>query len=105
MSGWINTMVHEIAHAINHHIGGRGHDWQWRDIFVTFGGTGERCSNDVKYEGLLEKPISKYTTVCPNGHLRPSYKRSRKIEQGQQSCGECRNRFDTRYLLKQIQNW
>jgi predicted SprT family Zn-dependent metalloprotease len=105
MSGWINTMIHEIAHAINHHLGGRGHDARWRDIFITLGGTGDRCSKDVTWDNLLEKPVSKYTLVCPNGHTSPSHKVSRTVQQGRRSCGKCSNVFDRRYLLKQVQNW
>ena len=105
MSGWINTMVHEIAHAINHHLGGRGHDAQWRRIFLSFGGSGERCSSDITFGNLIEKPISKYTNVCPNGHQSPSHKYSRVMAEGRRSCGKCSSVFDKAFVLKQIQNY
>jgi len=110
MSGWINTMVHEIAHAINYHMGGRGHDWQWKNIFLSFGGTGDTCSKDVTFGDLIKNPVSKYTTVCPNGHTTPSHKRSRAIEQGRRACSKCCNehnngRFSKDYVIKQIQNY
>lgn len=110
MSGWVNTMVHEIAHAINHHLGGRGHDIRWRDIFLSFGGTGDRCSKDVTFGDLVNNPISKYTTVCPNGHASPSHKRSSAVAEGRRACSKCCNehnngKFSSDYVLKQIQNY
>lgn len=106
MKMWENTMIHEIAHAINTGLGGRGHDSRWRDIFIKNGGDGNRTSGDTQYDDLLERPVSKYTTVCPNGHTSPSHKRSRNIEDGRISCGKCcSGSFDKRFLLKQIQNY
>lgn len=112
MSGWENTMIHEIAHAINHHLGGRGHDRQWRNIFLSMGGSGTRCSKDaITYnDDLVKNPISKYTNICANGHKRPAHKRSRTITQGRQACGQCCNefnggKFSKKYLLAQIQNY
>lgn len=110
MKMWINTMVHEIAHAINSQLGGRGHDWQWRNIFMSFGGDGNRTSCDAEFENLLEKPVSKYTTICPNGHTNPSHKLSRSIRDGRTACRKCcdehnHGKFDKRFVLKQIQNY
>lgn len=110
MEGWINTMVHEIAHAINHILGGRGHDAQWRAIFISFGGTGDRCSKDVTFADLLKNPVSKYTLVCPNGHHTPSHKVSRVVERGSKACGKCCNEFNggkftTEFRLTQIKNY
>ena len=110
MKMWVNTMIHEIAHAINHQLGGRGHDWQWRNIFMSFGGDGNRTSSDAEFSNILEKPVSKYTTICPNGHTHPSHKISRAIEQGRRACTKCCNehangRFDKRFALKQIKNY
>jgi len=110
MKMWENTMIHEIAHAINTVLGGRGHDWQWRDIFIKNGGDGRRTSNDAQFDDLLERPVSKYTTICPNGHTRPSHKLSRAIKDNRIACSKCCNehangRFDKRFILKQIQNY
>jgi hypothetical protein len=106
MKMWENTMIHEIAHAINAQIGGRGHSWQWRDIFIKNGGDGKRTNGDTQFNDLIEKPVSKYTTICANGHASPSHKRRRNIEDGRISCGKCcSGRFDNRFLLKQIQNY
>lgn len=105
MSGWVNTMVHEIAHAINHELGGRGHDRQWKAIFLSLGGNGERCSRDTKFENLVEKPISKYTLVCPNGHASPSHKFSSVVANGRKSCGKCCPTYNKEFTIKQIQNY
>jgi len=110
MSGWENTMVHEIAHAINYHMGGRGHDWQWKNIFLSFGGTGDRCSKDVGFEDLIANPISKYTITCVNGHHKPGYKNSRAVVAGRRACSKCCNehnngKFDNRFILTQITNY
>jgi len=106
MKGWINTMVHEIAHAVNHILGGRGHDNQWRDIFMSWDGTGERCSKDVTFGDLLTKPVSKYTLVCPNGHQSVSH----QIQRGSSSCGKCNKLrglkgFRAEFKLTQIKNY
>jgi len=87
MSGWKNTMIHEIAHAINHHLGGRGHDYQWRNIFLHLGGSGERCSRDAKKIISLENPTSKYTLSCEEGHLFAKHKMSRGSNTW--SCPKC----------------
>ena len=107
---WINTMVHEIAHAINYMLGGRNHDWQWKDIFITLGGNGKRTSSDAVFSKLIEKPISKYTTVCPNGHEKPRHKFSKSVAEGRIACGKCckefnNNKYDKRFTLKLIQNY
>jgi len=106
LEGWINTMVHEIAHAVNGMMGGRGHDWQWRDIFMSWGGTGDRCSKDVTFSDLIENPVSKYTLVCPNGHTRPSH----KIRKRGSSCNDCNKEhgvsgYQERFKFKQIKNY
>ena len=107
MSGWNNTMIHEIAHAINHTLGGQGHDWRWRNIFLGMGGSGERCSKDeVTYENIT----SKYTISCPNGHVQPSYKRARAVEEGRRACGKCCDEFNggdfsKDYILTQTKNY
>lgn len=38
-----NTMVHEICHAFNHSMGGKGHDRGWKRLMFRFTGSAERC--------------------------------------------------------------
>jgi hypothetical protein len=103
---WVNTMVHEISHAINRELGGKGHDWQWKHIFESFGGNGERTSGDVKFDDLLKNPISKYTLVCPNGHTRASHKKKRRLSACGTCCKELNNgRYSEKYEFKQIKNY
>lgn len=106
---WVDTMLHEIAHAIDVEIRGRSsHDNHWRGIALTIGCNGKRCGT-AKYteEG---KAASKYTLVCPNGHTQPSHKKSRLVAQGRSACGKCckelnGGRFSKEYVWKQIQNY
>jgi hypothetical protein len=100
---WVNTMLHEIAHAIDVIIrGSSAHDWQWRSIALAIGCDGERTT-ELEFTDIVNNPISKYTLVCPNGHARPSHKR--KPAHKRQSCSKCSSHFDERYIIKQIQNW
>ena len=55
----INTLLHEIAHAI---AGVRhGHDEFWRAIAIKIGCDGERCFN----EDEVDSRLSKYISTCP----------------------------------------
>jgi len=103
MDKWINTMLHEIAHAIDYMQSGQSsHDWNWKRIARSIGCDAERTTS-LEFDDLLENPISKYTMVCPNGHTSPSHKK--RVSHRQTSCSKCSNSFDRRYILKQIQNW
>jgi hypothetical protein len=110
MDMWVNTMVHEISHAINHILGGKNHDWQWQNIFITLGGNGNRTSGDNKFGDLIKNPVSKYTTICPNGHTSASHKVSRAVVDGRRACGRCckehnNGKFSSKYTLRQIKNY
>lgn len=101
---WNNTILHEIAHAIDFEIRGRSaHDYHWRRIAKTIGCDGQRCSV-VDYAKDVQ---AKYTTKCDNcGRETPSHKRSKRIEQGRVACGKCCNgTFNKKYVLRQIQNY
>jgi len=109
MSGWENTMIHEIAHAINHHLGGRGHDRQWRNIFLHMGGNGERCSSDAKKIISLDKPTSKYTLKCKEGHLFAKHKMA-KGRISFYSCPKCTKAhglsgYQSQFPLEVIKNY
>jgi hypothetical protein len=100
---WVDTMLHEIAHAIDcerRKDGKSDHSYIWQDIALSIGCNGKRCgSAKVNIES------AKYTTICPNGHKYASHKRSKAIELGRKSCGKCSSTFNKDYLLKQIQNY
>jgi predicted SprT family Zn-dependent metalloprotease len=52
----LNTILHEIAHALV--SGDHGHDDVWRNKAISIGCDGERCSN------IAVKAPSKYTIAC-----------------------------------------
>ena len=103
---WVNTMLHEIAHAIDVIIrGDSSHDWRWQSVALAIGCDGKRTTQ-VEFDDLLKNPISKYTIVCPNGHTKPSH----KIKHTRSSCRRCNDAiggkgFNEDFLLKQIRNW
>ena len=103
---WVNTMLHEIAHAIDVMIQGvSSHDWRWQSIARSIGCDAERTTK-VEYDDLLENPISKYTMVCPNGHTTPSH----KVKRSESSCRRCNEAiggkgFNRDFLLRQVTNW
>ena len=66
---WIDTIAHEIAHAL---VGPRhGHNFTWQRVCRAIGGTGLRCHNLV-----LARPL--WTMVCVAGcsWSRPCFRRS-----------------------------
>jgi len=100
---WVNTILHEIAHAIDYmQNGSSSHDWNWKRIARSIGCDAERTTT-LEFDDLRENPISKYTLLCPNGHTFPSHKK--KVGHRETSCPKCANHFDSRYVLKQIKNW
>lgn len=85
----VDTILHEIAHAL---VGrGHGHDAIWKAKAIEIGCDGQRC-----YSGEdVNTPKPKYKGVCCNGH--ESF-RHRKPNQ-KLSCGKCSRKFDEKYLL------
>lgn len=73
----INTILHEIAHAL---VGpGAGHGESWKKQAIMIGCSGERCSSDV-HEAI--KPGFKGT--CPGCSRTIARHRRRNL-----SCGKC----------------
>ena len=82
LADWIDTILHEIAHAIDFAIRGESnHDWHWVKIAKMIGCNGERCgSHKVKHD-------YKYTAECSCG---ATYKRHKLLQQIRYaSCGRC----------------
>lgn len=105
--GWVDTILHEIAHGIDYAIRGRSnHDWHWVKVARTIGCSGERCGS---YK--VEAKNTKYTVKCNNcGKETASHKHSKVIAQGRRACGDCCRKhnggvFTKDYLLVQIQNY
>lgn len=91
------TLLHEIAHIVDHiAFKGRGHGYTWKMCDRALGGTGQRCSNrDAPKEEIMKMPV---VYSCPNGHLTGQSRRS----SGVHTCGRCSRKFDLRYKLTQI---
>ena len=99
LSHWKNTILHEIAHAIDcEKRGTSDHSWRWRRIALQIGCDGQRCSN-----AKVDSTKTKYKMVCGNcGKETPSHKKVRRTY----ACGDCCNkynggRFHEKYALKQ----
>lgn len=59
----LNTVLHEIAHAM---VGdGHGHNSIWRRQFVAIGGNGQRLTRSVAAEHI--QSIAKYKVYCGAG--------------------------------------
>ena len=57
----INTILHEIAHALDYEERGfSNHDYNWVRIAKSIGCDGKRCYDSDK----VNKPVSKYTLIC-----------------------------------------
>tara|TARA_B110001452_G_scaffold235669_1_gene214567 strand:+ start:152 stop:691 length:540 start_codon:yes stop_codon:yes gene_type:complete len=97
---WINTMLHEIAHAIDFERRNTSkHDTTWRNIALSIGCNGNRCSK-VDYKADIK---SKYTLKCNScGWTTPSHKKRKRLG----SCGKCSGgRYNPKYIIEQIQNY
>jgi predicted SprT family Zn-dependent metalloprotease len=90
----LNTITHEMAHAIVgvHH----GHDNVWRRKHIELGGNGERTFHSDKKHNEARIQMFKYIGVCPNGHIHPVQRLPKRL----QSCGTCSRKFDSRYLIE-----
>ena len=99
ISVWKNTMLHEIAHAIDYtRRGTSSHDYNWKSIALSIGCDGKRThSIDVDVNS------SKYTMKCGTcGYSFPSHKRRKR----KSSCGNCApGHYDENFIMEQIQNY
>lgn len=88
----MNTMLHEIAHALVGYNAGHGPVWKAKAMAI--GCNGDRCSSDVS----LPK---KWVGTCPNGH---TMARHRKSKGG--ACAKCCNAHNNgRYSDKYQWSW
>jgi predicted SprT family Zn-dependent metalloprotease len=90
----VNTILHEIAHAL---VGsGHGHDWVWRSKFIEIGGDGSRRSS-LENVDMLKVEGNNWVATCINGHVHVKF---RQPKGGAMSCGKCSRKFDRNNLLK-----
>ena len=86
----MDTINHEIAHAL---VGSaHGHNHVWRSKAIELGSNGERCSKS--FVGVREK--AKWIAVCPKGHRTLRHRRSTT----RQSCVICCPVFNANYLIR-----
>ena len=102
---WVDTMLHEIAHAIDSEINTdckSSHGYKWVRIAKMIGCNGERCGR-----AKVDAKASKYTLKCNScGKETASHKRKKR----QSACGDCcrkysGGKYDSKYVLEQIQNY
>jgi len=83
----INTMLHEIAHALDYETRGTsGHDNIWRNIALSIGCDGNTCS-DVDKE--LAKENYKWLAECPEHGIIGGWQRKPKDNK---LCRKCKNK-------------
>lgn len=86
----INTIKHEIAHAL---VGaGHGHNLTWKNKAVEVGCLPQRC-----YSKEVITPQYKYTWECPNCKRRINSRRKIKS-----SCYKCCNQFNNGKYTKKF---
>lgn len=84
-----NTILHEIAHALDPKS--RGHGKKWKQIAKSIGCTGERCyTGNIHVEG-------KYIGVCPNNPEHVYYRYNKPTRH--YSCGFCSKKFDKNNII------
>ena len=100
-----NTILHEIAHAMDTEIRGHSnHDWHWVKVAKSIGCDGERC-----YRGEdVEQPQSKYTLSC--GTCGKEAPKHRKPKRSGVACGKCckthnNGKYSDKYKMELIQNY
>lgn len=72
----LNTIIHEIAHAL---VGySHGHNAIWKEKFISMGGDGQRCSSD---DTGIRATSATYVIVGPSGEIVKRYMRkpNRKV--------------------------
>jgi predicted SprT family Zn-dependent metalloprotease len=83
-----DTILHEIAHALTT----GGHTEEWKRTCLRIGAKPERCWD----EGNESIP-PRWTGTCPNGHVMTRHKLTHALRRN--SCPECSNRYDPRFLF------
>lgn len=84
----VDTILHEIAHAL---VGPQhGHDAVWRAKALAIGCSGERCVSSE-----APRVPGDWTGRCPSGHEKTRHRVPTRL----MSCGQCSRIFDPRHLF------
>jgi SprT protein len=95
----LDTILHEIAHAIAGSAAGHGPKWQ--KVAREIGAKPERCYDSTAIDHT--KVDYKYTAVCPKCNYSVHYNRQWKRSK---SCGKCTpGRYDSSVKLQTIINY
>lgn len=93
-----NTIVHEIAHAIdNEDRGYSNHDGRWKAIAIALGDDGSRCYDSEKV--VMPEGKHLYACIHCSKEIRYHKRKTRKV-----ACSDCCNKYNGRrysekYLL------
>ena len=80
----INTILHEIAHALDYKKRGySNHDDTWKRTALSIGCSGKRCSSN---SGVDKSRVMKWVAMCPQCERDVYYARKSKREL---ACGKC----------------
>jgi predicted SprT family Zn-dependent metalloprotease len=88
----LDTILHEIAHAI---VGPRhGHNAVWKAKAIEIGCNGKRCYSSKE----VVIPETRYVAICRTcGHTHKRYKRPTRVS----ACGLCcKGKFNADYILE-----
>lgn len=84
-----NTILHEIAHALNP---GEAHGRQWVMTFIALGGDGKSTAGSEHV-----KPPKRYIGTCAQGHT--SHRQTMPKNPENLSCGSCSHKYDRRFIF------
>tara|TARA_R110000796_G_scaffold11198_3_gene37342 strand:- start:788 stop:1525 length:738 start_codon:yes stop_codon:yes gene_type:complete len=105
MDFWLDTMLHEIAHAIDYiRRGTTDHSWQWKQVARAIGCNAERTGHaDYDQDNIT----SRYTLTCKScGTKRPSHKIKKRTSACTKCCKEHNyGRYSVKYALVQTRNY
>lgn len=94
----LDTVLHEVAHVL---AGGKaGHNYVWQSWCIKIGAKPEACYKQSDLN--IKQGDLKYSTVCNVHGVQSHYSRR---PTSPRSCSKCCGYFNTKYLLKVVQNW
>ena len=96
-----NTILHEIAHALDHKQRGySNHDSNWKRIARSIGCSGERCSSSSSVD---KSKILKWVATCPSCERKVYYARQKAKDV---ACGKCcKKHNNNKYTPEYKFNW
>lgn len=90
----LNTILHEIAHALAGHAAGHGPEW--RRVARSIG-----CDARRTYSGKSVQTNYKWLGTCPNGHTIKKLRLTARSTGS--SCPKCSPRYDARFVFRWTQ--